>query len=358
MAKKLFLHIGHYKTGTTALQVFFARNHAAFVERGLDYAALRRHNAKHSAFAFALLHAAGARTLMHGYADPTPPEDLWAELFEYVRASHTPDVLISSEEFMRLAAFPAAVERLADILARRGAGIDIEVIAYLRAPQSHLRSWFNQLVKMGQPVPDYASALQGAIEPVHIDYGFALAPWVAMVGAEKVILRSYAPRKADPAFIFRDVLTALGRSLPEGLNLPEGDPNPRLDDRVLDLVRVLQNSGHGGKMVDFLREQAQRYFDAQDAAGPMQPPALDAVRTQAAAGVAALAELPRSNLDLDALGADLPAADPAGRLADVELLGFVLAELVSLRRRVNNRPGLQAIERRLARLEAALGKAS
>ena len=81
MQKTLYIHIGHYKTGTTALQVFASRHQAMLAEtHGLDYPSVRIHNAKHSGYAFALYKAAGVETLMHGYSDPTPPEPIWAEL--------------------------------------------------------------------------------------------------------------------------------------------------------------------------------------------------------------------------------------------------------------------------------------
>lgn len=353
MAQKLIIHIGHYKTGTTALQVFCARNQNALRDAGLDYAALQRHNAKHSAFAFILLQAAGVTTLMHGYSDATPPETMWAELFDAVRASPAPAVLISSEEFMRLAVAPGAEDRLAAILAGPGRGIAVEVIAYLRAPQPHLRSWYNQLVKMGQTVPDFASALTGAIEPIHIDYGMALAPWLRLVGPDRLILRPYAPRSSDPARIYRDFLDALGIAMPAGVTLPEGDPNPRLDDRALDVLRILQNSGLPPNMIKTMREQTDRYFARQDALGNTRTPDLDAVRARAAGGIAALEGLPRSTLDLAALGAGLPEAGPDERKVDIDLMGLVLTELMALRRRMN-RFDLQALHDRVAVLEAAV----
>jgi hypothetical protein len=144
--------------------------------------------------------------------------------------------------------------------------------------------------------------------------------------------------------------------MPAAPDLPPGDPNPRIDDRVLDLVRMLQNAGVGPKMVEALRDQALRWLDAQ-AVAPARPASLEAVRAQAAAGIAALDGLPLSGLDAAALAADLPAdpaaADPAGTQA-AGLLGFALAELATLRRRVN-RLAPDTIEARLARLEAAAG---
>ena len=59
MPKTLFLHIGHYKTGTTALQIFLERNAKLLAASGFEYPNFWTHNSKHSAFAFSILRAAG-----------------------------------------------------------------------------------------------------------------------------------------------------------------------------------------------------------------------------------------------------------------------------------------------------------
>ena len=371
MADRLVLHIGHYKTGTTALQVFLARNAQALRAAGLEYPEARRHNAKHSDYAFALLRAAGARRLMHGYADPTPPETLWEALFARVRASPAATVIVSSEEFMRLAMFPAAETRLSAILERHAAGLRVEALAYLRAPQSHLRSWYNQLVKMHEPTPDYARALAGTIEPIHLDYGLALGPWRRLLGDGGVILRPYRPRSLDPLALFGDVLATLGVAVPARVNLPEKDPNPRLDDRLVEMLRLLRNTGLRGERLKALHDSAAKYLAEQDAlaadgrdggqAGvpdtrPEPGRDMAGLRQRAAAGIAALRGMPRSGLDLEAFHADLPREVPSDRTLPPEVLGFVLAELVRLSRRLD-RHDISALERRMDRLEALLAPA-
>lgn len=353
MAARLILHIGHYKTGTTALQVFCSRNDTRLKAVGVEYPERYRHHAKHSALAFALLRAAGARTLMHGYADPTPPEALSATLLDHVRKSPAKAVLISSEEFMRLAVFPAAEAELAAILARHAAGIEIEAIAYLRPPQAHLRSWYNQLIKMREVVPDYLTALCHTVEPIHLDYGFALAPWRRLLGDRRVILRPYRSPEKGSGAIFDDFFRALGFDLPAKAVYPAGDPNPRLDERVAELVRLLQNDGHPPRVVKRLRDKVLASLDL-----PVDTATLGALRQRVAAGVAALSGMPRSGLDLGALQSDLPQApaeDGSGAI-----LAVVMADILALRRRIERleRHDADRIEARLARLEAHLGEAA
>lgn len=353
MAKTLYLHVGHFKTGTTALQVFFARNSSLFASLGIDYATTNLHNAKQSAYAFVLLQAVGVKTLMHGFTSPLTPEEMWEGLFDYVRASKSPSVLVSSEEFMRLGAFPEAAARLRSIVDTYGAGVEIKVIAYLRSPQAHLKSWYNQLVKMGRVMPDFTSSLQGEIESIHIDYQQAIAPWVELFGQSNVILRHYAPLRDDPGSLFRDFLSIFGLEVPGGLEFPKGDPNPRLDDRLLNLVRLMQNSGIRSKGIEILRQDAGQYLEGLDAKAPRAAADLAAVRARASNGIAALVGFEHSNLDLASLAADLPMGDPTDRMVDTDVIAFVFSELLAIRRRIN-RAELDTFVEKLGKLEARL----
>lgn len=309
MKKKLILHIGHYKTGTTALQVFCDRNARALARLGLSYARARRNYCKHSPYAYSLLRAAGADTLLHGFSSPLPPEAFWAGLFAEIRASAAPVTLISSEEFMRLGAYPAAGPRLAAILAT-APDIEMQAIAYLRPVQSHLRSWHNQLVKLGLCEIGFAEAVRTRIEPVHYDYALALRPWVEALGPGGLILRPYDDRLRRGSRIYRDFFQALGLALPPWPVLPQSDPNPRLDDGLVDAARAAN---------------ALRLASAGRPAAPAGAAAPDFadIRARAEAGLREVARLAGPGFPLarflDALP-EPPGPDEAARTARVDRL--------------------------------------
>lgn len=331
MKKKIFLHVGHFKTGTTALQVFMARNAARFRSVGLHYAECRRKNAKHSALAFSLYRAVGVRTLMHGYVDDTPPDAIWREFFDEVRSRPEAAVLLSSEEFMRLGAWPEATELLRKIIAPASEEFDFRVIAYLRPPQDHLRSWYNQLVKMRQKVGDFESAVLAAMEPVHLDYALAMGPFFDIFGAEAVTLRRYDGALRADNRLFTDFLDTLQVSSPEGLVWPEADPNPRLDERVLEIVRLAQNAGMPPPRVNALKERASAYFDAEAAFLPAAgDDDLDAVAGRARRGIEALAEIKGDMFDPAPMLAGLPRPQDTTPGKTDALLGFILHEQVML----------------------------
>lgn len=356
MAKTLILHIGHYKTGTTALQVFFSQSGRFLANHGVDYPDLWIHNGKHSAFAFSVLKAAGVTgPLMFDYADGTTPQQMWGMLLDHVRRSPQERVLISSEELIRLGQFPKAVEILKEQLGRRG-DIRLKVIAYLRAPRSHLQSWYNQLIKMNIPVSDMTTALGGEIEDIHFDYRRALQPWIDIAGAENVILRPYSFDRNDPNALHRDFLNQLGIALPADLERGQSDPNPRLDDRIAELMRLMQNLGFPCASVKAVRNQARAYLAAQDKlrAETLRP--IEAIRTQTREGLDWLAAQPAGrDLPLDAFGARMPEGQPQEEIDRNMLIGFVFAEFIQLRQRVQNF-GIPDLAKRIEALEAKLAE--
>lgn len=355
MSKTLYIHIGHYKTGTTALQSFLStKRNLWFLNRnGIDYATVLRKLGKHSRLAFSIYRKAGVDTLMHGYANETPPEDMWQELFDYVRASRHQRVIVSSEEFMRMGAFPRAAAQLPDLMAM-APDIDIRIIVYLRAPDAHLRSWYNQLVKMKVKVPDFNRAVCHMIEPVHYDYALALRPWIDTLGPEALIVRPYTAAIREGNGLFSDFMSIFDVDLKGQLvHLPEKDPNPRLDDQTLEIVRLAQNVDLPDPTVTWTGRRAKEAIEAargglpETASGDQSD--FDQVWQRIRAGLADLADLPGNAVDCDALAQRLPEPEPE-RLTEVyEAMAVLLKEIHHLRKSTGAQ--IFEINRRLEALE-------
>jgi len=344
--RDLILHIGHYKTGTTALQVFLHQNRDVLAHQGLVYAAAPVKNAKQSALAYALLRDTGVNTLLHGFNNPATAAELWNDIIGAARdlpAGHA--LLISSEEFMRLGAHPAASALLSDILSK-APDLRLRIIAYLRPPQEHLQSWYNQLVKMGMQVGTFDTAVRGQMESIHTDYGAALAPWIELAGADNVILRGFHPALRHGDALYADFLDALGFRLPVTADSPLSDPNPRLDDRVLPLKRAYDQAGLPARLTAHLLLRAQALLAQDDNPATLDgAPDFDTLRNTARAGITALAALPHADLDIETLLDHLPHPTPpeARVLSDaVTMLAGELAQLRNAQRRILTR--LDALE--------------
>lgn len=304
---RLILHIGHYKTGTTALQLFLSENAALLNERGLVYSQTALTNAKHSALAFSLLSEAGVTTMLHKFDPTQEAQVLWNTLFDEARALPQGSALIaSSEEFMRLAMSPDAVEALRGYVAN-ATDIDIQIIAYLRGPQSHLASWYNQLVKMGQVVGSFESAVRTAMEKIHLDYAFALAPWIDIFGEQNVQVRGFHDGLRSETAIYDDFLTALGFE-PLALGyFPSRDPNPRLDDRYLDIRRAFERTGLPSEVAKHYFVRALEALKVEDGGiKALHAPDFPALSEAAKAGIETLAHLPGADFSAQDLLQDLP----------------------------------------------------
>ena len=355
MTKTVYLHIGHFKTGTTALQVFFRRNPALFAQEGLLYPDILELNAKHSALAYSLYRAAGVETLLHDYNLPDSPEDLWEGMLDHIRAATQPAALISSEEFMRLGAHPAAESRLRDIIAN-AQGIDFRVIAYLRAPRGHTRSWYNQLVKMRLPVGDFNTTLRSGMESVHLDYTAALRPWVSIFGADRVTLRPFEERLRAGSALYDDFLAAIGHAMPQGAEFPETDPNPRINEHALEIIRLYRNAGFPPALIRPSIERALAYFASEERRLPPDSPEFESLLETSRAGLEGLRDLPGNGLNLERFLNDLPEPEDDESLAHTRQIGFLINEIMHLHTRL--RKTLPALERRLEALEKRGGKAA
>ena len=336
---ELILHIGHFKTGTTALQICFASNAAKLEEQGVFYSPIPMHLSKHSALAFCLLHDAGVTELMHGYKPLQSTPEIWGNLFDTVRLLDSgQSLLVSSEELIRVGGYPQAAEGLRTVIADNP-DIPVRVIAYLRAPNSHLHSWHNQLVKMGVSTGNFDTTVRTGMERVHWDAASALRPWVEVFGAENVILRQFHDTLRDGDALLVDFMTALGFDALTNPTLPKQDPNPRLDDRISDLKRAYLRAGLPKPMTDKTVALAAANLTEEmgdDAAGE----SFVTIRATALAGITELAGLPNAGLDVPSMTADLPTplSDDARALSElVVLLGGEIAQLRTVLRETNRR---------------------
>ncbi|MGJ8624455.1 MAG: hypothetical protein ACSHW1_17040 [Yoonia sp.] len=353
MARTLYLHIGHYKTGTSALQAILSRNAKKLRRNGLHYVEKNRKHAKHSKLAFSLLHAISVTELMYGYSSDATPQAVWKTLFDDVKSSPADAVLVSTEEFMRLGAHPDAVAILREIVASVRGEIDIKVIAYLRGPQAHLESWYNQLIKMNKmPVPPFNTAVREVMEPVHYDYELALAPWIEIFGPEAMIVRTYSDALRQEGALIRDFLSIFGLDPNIKLDLPEADVNPRLPRRNVEIRRVMQLAG--ALEVDIERACARADLTAKKFdRGRDQD--FSAVQLRARDALNRLQETLGPSVNLSDLLNDLPQPHEVSK-QDVEdlsnLVMFLAADIQVLRTNMHQRQA--DLMARVAALEDAL----
>ena len=178
---ELTIHIGSHKTGTTALQVAFAKASAALKREGLLYPKTQWRQTAHHRLAFALK----GKSVPRG--DQPDLDGEIAKLMSALNAFHGGQALISSEEF-----FTCKEDALHAL--KTALGMPVRVVCFLRRPDTFLVSCYNQKIK--QPgngfFPPIAKFLKNprAIAP-EMDYLSALSTWADVFGDAAITLETY-----------------------------------------------------------------------------------------------------------------------------------------------------------------------
>lgn len=242
--KKLFIHIGHYKTGTTAIQTFLGSNKSSLADNGINYCSTNFVNSKHSQLAFSLLKSLGVEKQLYGYNSDLSPQSMWSELSKEITLSPHETNIISSEEFIRLGGVQGSEQLLDDIKnILNQAGIEVSIIVYFRNQRDHLKSWYNQLIKMNFDTAPLDHMIRG-IEPIHYNYKLAIEPWLRVFSKDKVFVRPYPSSSLGKQYIIKDFLSIIEPNIAfDGFKFSDSDPNPRVEPRILEMLRIISNQG-------------------------------------------------------------------------------------------------------------------
>jgi hypothetical protein len=252
MPRRLVLHIGYYKTGTTALQDQLSHLRPALARHGVLYPRAGRPvrgNPSHSGLAFQELLRAGSRPPFW-YTNRRRLAELGGRrgrvrqsIGAEISASAADTIIISSEEFIRFGSTHGVpAEQARDMV--RALGIDqLTIVCYVRRPDRYLESWYNQLVKMGVPVPRLSPTMMRGPRrrhryygTPHTDFDRMVEYWAHEVGCDELIVRDYD--RLDDGAIFDDFSAAVGLPPVGDVEIPPVRPNRRIDNNFIEYVRV------------------------------------------------------------------------------------------------------------------------
>lgn len=273
---KLTLHVGHYKTGSTAIQDHFARNRGAYRRRGLLYpktGRVVRARRCHSAVAFQELHEAG-RSVARWYARTDEFKQFAAgrrsplreAMLDEVRRAKPEHVLVSTEELIRFGGprgIPA--ERAAELIESFGAE-SVQVVCYLRRPDRYLEAWYNQLIKAGRSPRRLANSLDRFIPTVHVQFSRALSYWAGLPAVSQLSVRRYEDASDD---LISDVVATVGAPRIGESIKPVVGANPRIPDQFVEFARRFNKNQPGADVAELSRTLAELAKDPAISAVPV-----------------------------------------------------------------------------------------
>ncbi|MDQ2092274.1 hypothetical protein [Marimonas arenosa] len=247
MRRKLFIHVGAGKTGTSALQDFFFANEERLAQKGVVFPKHGRSPNKISIAHHPL--AWRGRFRLGEEADVLA---LWRE----IAALEQPRLVVSSEFFHGKVTDPdgpAFFEKLKEMFH----DTDIRIVFYLRRQSQWLQSAYAQWVKNNLQSRTFQKFVRSfAHNPV--DQVFAYAE---VFGSEAMIVRPFERGQFAGGSIQRDFCAAIGINWDDAFVLPEGNPNPRFAGDALELKRQINRFAGTARELRAIQRDLQAYSD-------------------------------------------------------------------------------------------------
>ncbi len=225
MKRKLYLHIGMGKTGTTALQDFFWDNRALLATIDIAYPEYGiQSNAHH------LLSPHIPRPLEGQWAFKKVEE--WAPVLERCEQSR---LLLSSE----LMAWGTA-EEVREFCEQAARWFELHVVIYLRRQDNIIMASYNQQIKAGPQKRRIDLVYQNQIG--RFNYLKILEPWEQAIGTGSITVRPYEKGQFHAGDVRSDFLHhVFGIEMDSRFELRQGNANPSLSLATSEYKRMLNN---------------------------------------------------------------------------------------------------------------------
>lgn len=241
--KKIFLHVGADKTGSTAIQSTFHQNRSLMTELGYLYGPQLDHEL------MAVYFSAAAAKI--DFSDSNAENDelekrkndalqFISELEFEIKNNSTQNLVLSYEGFLNMAENALhKLKKFLDIYSD-----DIEVIYYIRPPQSYARSAISQRIKSGNP--------SWEIHPPVNFYRPRLVMLADVFGKENIKVKKYDRLELRGGDVVIDFLHEIGLSAEAAGKLQKSglDVNAALSEEAIligdEIVRLVKAKGlHG-----------------------------------------------------------------------------------------------------------------
>ncbi len=228
--KKVFIHIGQHKTGSTAIQDFLFQNETTLFHNDISYCPGTR------------LCLEGKPHVRHKMLSLKPHEnfELIKNLANEIDTTPLNTFIISGEGFCRAAERLYMIKGLVDIKTALSEH-EVKIIVYLRPQEELLQSFYNWRVKGGYESRTFNQYIKEYPEQRSVYFHFhkLLAPFAEIFGAENIIVRIYNRTNFEGGSIFTDFFTAMKINWIKELTFPNKQSNPAMPPKALEVRRKI-----------------------------------------------------------------------------------------------------------------------
>ncbi len=257
--KKLFLHIGSHKTGSTALQVFLTENRNLLLKDGILYPDIgcpefSRHGQHLLAWLF--FTTPGYLPVFEGNViekSTLEEMNLVSEIKSAALSEGINSIILSSEEFSVLR--PSEI----DTLSKNLVDFDVEVIIYLRRQDRYLESSYSTSVLYSGYIKNFSDYLNA--QRMNLNYYELVKNWENSFGG-RVYVRSYE----DPE-IKKDIVSDFCKliNINNGLyTLSDNRINESISVHAVEVIRGLKLRGWTNENLTFLRKKLAKLYSSYD----------------------------------------------------------------------------------------------
>lgn len=195
--KKIVIHIGYSKTGTSSLQRICFNCASDLARYGILYPVTGR---------FGIAHHFLAKSIVGEKSDEWCPATdmlIWEKFDEEVGASPLNTVFISSELFYQV----EDVQKLHDVVSKHG---NVQIVVCLREQTEWAESCFTQLYKFDMTMPSMQEWINLEWTRAKMDYESFLKRWESVVGEGNIHVIPYYSRGKKQRDMFTRFLRILG----------------------------------------------------------------------------------------------------------------------------------------------------
>ncbi|SEQ95568.1 hypothetical protein SAMN03080615_03384 [Amphritea atlantica] len=220
--RKLFIHIGRHKSGTSSLQKFLCQNYELLLEFGYEYPLLGRRPIAHHLLAKAL-----SGTCDLDESDKYEVDELLLSI-----ENSQCNVILSSEAFQNV-----KPQSLARVL--KG-DFDIYIVCYFRDQLSYLLSSYSQAIQnqaLTESIEQYSKRLFN-----NLNYNDFIKSWEEAFPDASLIVRSFDKKLLTGEDIRVDFLDVLSLNELERFRFDSKDQNPSIGNKLLEYKKALNRS--------------------------------------------------------------------------------------------------------------------
>jgi hypothetical protein len=267
--KTIYLHVGNFKTGTSAIQKFCSDNRSQLLNCGYDYIKSARpssNTTNHGKLPLSLVRQCKAY-VPQWYDDKDTFLEVSKAVIEEIENSSCDNIIISSEEFYRIpgcrtAVVGAAVTELRQVFSE----CHVKVIMYVRKPLDMVKSWYNEVNKSNLPARRFTDFFY------YINASLLLPQWNAQFwrdcfGNDSLIVEEYGLSGAEHIRRFIELVGIKERITipPSMLEVNPGRNEGSLESDRISRIMLLDNESDREKfLTSFVFQNAFNERKLQD----------------------------------------------------------------------------------------------